>query len=110
MTLPGAWEPYWSALFAAGRGRLLALTLALRRRGPRGRRVTARVTVSAPTTVRLTVRAGSRRFVTTRRFRNAGTRTVHMRVASGAKRLVVRVSAAGAVSVSRLCGRVNGGH
>jgi hypothetical protein len=97
VTLPGAWEPHWSAYSppaAAAR-----LTLALRARA-RGRRVTARVTVSAPTSVRLTVRAGGRRFVTTRTFRNAGTRTVHIRVAR-AKRLVVRVSAAGAVSVSR---------
>jgi DNA-binding IclR family transcriptional regulator len=63
--------------------------------------VIARVTVSAPTAVRLAVRAGGRRFVTVRRFRNAGTRTVRMRVAV-AKRYVVRVSAVGATSVSRV--------
>jgi hypothetical protein len=98
VTLPGAWEPYWSAYSppaAAAR-----LTLALRARA-RGRRVVARVTASAPTLVQLTVRAGGRRFVTTRRFRNAGTRTVHLRAPRLAKRLVVRASAAGAVSVSR---------
>jgi hypothetical protein len=99
VTLPGAWEPHWSA-YSPPAAPAARLTLALRARA-RGRRVTARVTVSAPTTVRLTVRAGGRRFATTRLFRNAGTRTIHVRVRP-AKRLVVRVSAAGAVSVSRV--------
>jgi hypothetical protein len=99
VTLPGAWEPHWSAYSPPAAPAASRLTLALRARA-RGRRVVARVTVSAPTRVRLTVRAGGRRFVTTRLFRNAGTRTVRIRVVR-AKRLVVRVSALGAVSVSR---------
>jgi hypothetical protein len=99
VTLPGAWEPHWSA-FSPAAAPVSRLTLALRARA-RGRRVIARVTVSAPTSVRLTVRAGGRRFITSRRFRNAGTRTVRVRAAS-AKRLVVRVSAVGALSVSRV--------
>ncbi len=100
VTLPGAWEPHWSAYSPPAAAPVARLTLALRARA-RGRRVTARVTVSAPTTVRLSVRAGGRRFVTTRLFRNAGTRTVRLRAPRVAKRLVVRASAAGAVSVSR---------
>ncbi|HEX6024283.1 MAG TPA: hypothetical protein VFZ00_20005 [Solirubrobacter sp.] len=101
VTLPGAWEPYWSAYSPAVIGPA-RLTLGLRVRA-RGRRVVARVTVSAPTVVRLTVRAGGgRRFVTTRRFRNAGTRVVRMRLGFAGKRLVVRVSAVGAASVVRV--------
>jgi hypothetical protein len=98
VTLPGAWEPFWSACSppAAAPARL---TLALRARA-RGRRVIARVTASAPATVR----AGGRRVATTRVLRNAGTRTVRVRVVR-AKRLVVRVSAAGATSVSRVVRR-----
>jgi WD40-like Beta Propeller Repeat len=98
VTLPGAWEPHWSAYSPAAAPVAQRLTLALRAR-VRGRRVIARVTASAPTSVRLSVRAGGRRFVTTRLFRNAGTRTIRIR-AVRAKRLVVRVSAPGAQAVS----------
>ena len=99
VTLPGAWEPHWSAYSPPAVPAVSRLTLGLKARA-RGRRVTARVTVSAPTTVRLTVRTGKRRFVTTRLFRNAGTRTVHLRAPRLAKRLVVRASAPGAKSVT----------
>ncbi len=73
----------------------------LRRRGLR-----ARITVNAPTTVRLSVRvAGSKLFAAsaTRKLGNAGSTRVHLRlrgrVLNRAKRLILRVSAPGATPV-----------
>jgi hypothetical protein len=115
VTLPGAWEPYWTPATAAGpsAGAPTApkLTLAVRTRTRphratlRKRGLRVRVTASAPATIRLSVRmAGRKRFagVTTRRV-SAGTTTVSLRLRSkvlrSARRLVVRVSAAGAKPV-----------
>jgi hypothetical protein len=113
LTLPGAWEPHWSAAPAppvpAGAPTPAKLALAVSTR-PRPRRASlrkrglgARVTISAPATVRLSVRvAGKKRFAgtVTRRLDNAGTTTVRVRLRAGvvksAKRLVLRASAAGA--------------
>ena len=108
VTLPGAWEPYWTAasLPAARVGPAAArLTLGLRVRS-RPRRLTvakrgvlARVTVSAPARVRVSVHAGGRVVARrTRVFANAGTYRVRVRPRVVRRRLVVRVSAVGAVS------------
>ena len=108
VTLPGAWEPYWTAasLPAARVGPGAArLTLALRVRS-RPFRLTvakrgllARVTVSAPARVRVSVRAGGRVVARrTRVFANAGTYRVRVRPRVVPRRLVVRVSAVGAAS------------
>jgi hypothetical protein len=103
VTLPGAWEPYWTpaALSApgAGAGRVM-LSLRVRSRPHRltvaKRGVLARVTVSAPARVRLTVRAGGRVVAQrTRVFASAGTYRVRLRVRV-ARRLVVRAAARGA--------------
>jgi hypothetical protein len=117
VTLPGAWEPSWTpATPAPPRPGSPATTPAplkltvhtrthqhrstLRRRGLR-----ARVTDSAPTSVRLSVRvAGTRRFaaVTTRKLANAGTTMITLRLraaARRAKRLVLHASAPGAKPV-----------
>lgn len=116
VTLPGAWEPYWSPAAepppAAGSAPAPGLTLAVKTR-TRPHRATlrkhglrARITVSAPATVRLSVRvAGTKRFAgtATRKLTNAGTTTVHLRLRAQAlkiaKRLVLRVSAPGATPV-----------
>jgi hypothetical protein len=117
LTLPGAWEPHWSSASAppvpAGAPVVPKLTLAVSTR-PRPRRVTlrrrglgARVTISAPATVRLSVRVAGKkkRFAgtVTRALANAGTTTVRVRLRSAvlrsAKRLVLRASAPGATPV-----------
>jgi hypothetical protein len=118
VTLPGAWEPSWTpampAAPGAGAAKPGALTLAastrarphrwtLRRHGLR-----ARITVSAPATVRLSVRvAGTKRFaaVTTRRLTDAGTTTITVRLRAralrSAKRLILHVSAPGATPIDK---------
>jgi hypothetical protein len=110
VTLPGAWEPYWSPADeprpGAGAVPAPALTLAIRTRTHphratlRKRGVRVRVTVSAPTTVRLTLRAGGAKRTITRKLANAGTTTIRLKlrqsVATKAKRLSLRVSAPGA--------------
>ncbi len=119
VTLPGAWEPYWTpATPAAGGGATTSpsapLTLSVSTRSRphrttlRKRGLRVRVTVSAPTTVRLSVRvAGTKRFaaVATRRLRNAGTTTVTLRlrpsIVKAAKRLTLHVSAAGAPPIDK---------
>jgi hypothetical protein len=115
LTLPGAWEPHWSAAPApplppAGAGAKPKLSLAVSTR-PRPRRASLRragVTISAPATVRLSVRVAGKkkRFagVITRKLKNAGTTTVRLRMRPGAvksaKKLVLRASAPGAAPVS----------
>jgi hypothetical protein len=120
VTLPGAWEPYWTPATPATRGggstttRAAPLTLAVRTRARphrttlRRRGLRVRVTVSAPATVRLSVRvAGTKRCaaVTTRRLANAGTTTIALRlkprVLKSAKRLTLHVAAPGAKPVER---------
>ena len=97
VTLPGAWEPYWSAYTAPKTAGVPRLTLALRVKArPRKARVRRlgvgmRVTVSAPTTVTVRVRGKTVRRV----FDHAGTYTVRVRVKI-ARRYTVRVSAPGA--------------
>ena len=118
LTLPGAWEPHWSAAPAppsppAGAGRE-AEALARRQHPPAPAasgaappRPAARVTISAPATVRLSVRVAGKkkRFagVITRKLENAGTTTVRVRMRAGAvksaKKLVLRASAPGATPV-----------
>jgi hypothetical protein len=108
VTLPGAWEPYWtpaSLPAAAGVPDAPRLTLALRVRS-RPHRLTvakrgvlARVTVSAPARVRVSVRIGGRVVASrVRVFANAGTYRVRLRVRVVPRRLVVRASSAGALS------------
>ncbi len=118
LTLPGAWEPHWSAAPApplppAGAGAKPKLSLAVstrprpRRTALRRRGLAARVTISAPATVRLSVRVAGKkkRFagVITRKLENAGTTTVRVRMRAGAvksaKKLVLRASAPGATPV-----------
>jgi hypothetical protein len=108
VTLPGAWEPYWSAasipVAAAGAPPKLTLALTVRARPHRltvlKRGIAARVTVSAPTRVRVTVRAGRRRLGSASRdVTNAGTVTIRVPVRAVRKRLVVRASAPGAAPV-----------
>src|SRR3954447_23240679 len=107
VTLPGAWEPYWSAATLPKTTAAAApkLSLALKVRA-HPHRVTllkhglrARVTLSAPAKVRLTVRvAGTRHYLgtTTQTIANAGTTTVRVRLKSvPTRRLLVRLSAAG---------------
>jgi hypothetical protein len=112
VTLPGAWEPYWTPATptgpVAGGIPTAPLTLTLRTR-PHPHRATlrrhglrARVTLSAPATVRVSVRvAGKKRFagVTTVHV-GAGTTTVSIRlrnrVLRTAKQLIVRASTPGA--------------
>lgn len=100
VTLPGAWEPHWSAYAQPVDPSVPKLTLALRvRQRPskafvRKRGVGVRVTVSAPTTI--TVRAGGK--TTTRALDHAGTYTVRLRP-KVTKRIRVRVSAPGAQTV-----------
>ena len=108
VTLPGAWEPYWSAgkippPRAGAPAARLTLALKVRTRPHRltlaKRGVTARVTVSAPARVKVSVRiAGTRRFVgaVTRNVANAGTVTIRVPVRTVTPRLVVRASAPGA--------------
>jgi hypothetical protein len=110
VTLPGAWEPYWSgasipAPVAGAPPARLTLALKVRARPHRltvaKRGIGARVTVSAPARVRVTVRAGKRRLGSmTRDVANAGTVTIRVPVRALRKRLVVRVSAAGAAPVT----------
>ena len=101
VTLPGAWEPYWSAYTEPKTADVARLSLGLRvKERPRKARVRRdgvgmRVTVSAPATVRVAV--GKR--VVTRVFDHAGTYTVRVRV-KAAKRYTVRVTAPGADAVS----------
>ena len=117
LTLPGAWEPHWSGAPAppvpAGAPAAPKLTLAVstrsrpRRASLRRRGLGARVTISAPATVRLSVRVAGKkkRFagVLTRKLANAGTTTIRVRLRPGAlrsaKRLVLRASAPGAPPV-----------
>jgi hypothetical protein len=114
VTLPGAWEPYWTPAIPAtpSAGTPASLTLAVRTR-TRPHRATlrkhglrARVTASAPTTVRISVRvAGKKTFAAaaTRKRLDAGTTTVSIRlrgrVLKSAKRLTLHVAAAGAKPV-----------
>jgi WD40-like Beta Propeller Repeat len=116
VTLPGAWEPHWSPAAepppAAGTpAAKLRLAVSTRSRPHRAtlrkRGLRARITVGAPTTVRLSVRvAGTKRFAgtATRKLTNAGTTTVHLRLRGrtlkNAKRLILRVSAPGATPVA----------
>ena len=115
VTLPGAWEPYWTPATApvpvAGVPTAAKLTLAIHTRA-RPHRATlrkhglrVRIAASAPATVRMSVRvAGKKRFagVATRRV-DAGSTTVAIRlrarVLRAAKKLTLRVSAAGAKPV-----------
>ncbi len=117
VTLPGAWEPYWSPFTApappSGTLAPARLTLKLKSRA-RPRRTTllkrgvrSRLTVSAPATVRLTVRvAGTKRVVgrSTYKAAHAGTTVVRVRVRAralrSAKRLVLLASAEGAEPVT----------
>jgi hypothetical protein len=118
VTLPGAWEPYWTPATPATRTGsgpapgAAPLTLAVRTRARphrstlRKRGLRVRVTVSAPTTVRLSVRvAGTKRLlaVTTRRLANAGTTTITLRLRrlKTAKRLVLHVAAPGAPPIDK---------
>jgi Tol biopolymer transport system component len=107
VTLPDAWEPYWSAAklpSTPGTAPAPKLTLALKVRA-RPRRTTllkhglrAQVTLSAPARVKLSVRVqGTRRYLgtATQTIANAGTTTLRVRLKTTAKRLVVRASAAG---------------
>jgi hypothetical protein len=114
ITRPGAWEPYWTPATPAvrapapGATRPAApLTLSVRTRARphrtslRKRGLRARITVNAPTTVRISVRvAGKKTFaaVTTRKLAN-GTTTIAVRlrprVLRTAKRLVLHVAAQG---------------
>jgi hypothetical protein len=111
VTLPGAWEPHWSGYEepAPPAGALpaprLTVSLASRERPRRKtlirRGVRARLTVSAPTTVRLTLRSGKR--VVARKtvtLYNAGRKRVRIRpkarVLRRAKRLVLTATATGA--------------
>jgi hypothetical protein len=126
LTLPGAWEPHWSAAAApppgvgaggtaggpgAGAGSTLTLSVSTR---PRPRRASlrrrglgVRVTVGAPATVRLSVRVAGKKKryagVLTRKLGNAGTTTVRVRLRARAvkraKKLVLRASAPGAKPV-----------
>jgi hypothetical protein len=114
VTLPGAWEPYWTPATSATPvgGAPTGPTLAVRTRA-RPHRATlrkhglrARITVSAPATVRLSVRvAGKKTFAaaSTRKRLDAGTTTVALRLRSrvlkSAKRLTLHVAAAGAKPV-----------
>jgi hypothetical protein len=116
ITLPGAWEPYWSPAPgpppAAGTAPAAGLTLTVKtstrphRATLRKHGLRARITVGAPTTMRLSIRvAGTKRFAgsATRKLTNAGTTTVHLQLrgwaVKSAKRLVLRVSAPGATPV-----------
>jgi hypothetical protein len=122
VTLPGAWEPYWSpaddrvpAGSGGSGGARLTLALATRARPHRAtvlkRGIGAKVTVSAPATVRFTLRlAGAKRVVgaAARKLHNAGTSTVHIRLRANALRgvtnrfgLVLRASAVGAKPVAK---------
>jgi hypothetical protein len=113
VTLPGAWEPYWSAAALpaprAGTPTASRLTLSLRVRARPHRAYVfkrglgARVTVSAPARVRVTVRvAGTKHYLgsVTRDVANAGTVVIRVPLRSLRKRLVVRASAAGADPVA----------
>jgi hypothetical protein len=112
VTLPGAWEPYWAAASvpapAAGAPvAKLVLGVKVRARPHRltvlKRGITARVTVSAPTRVRVSVRAGKKRLGSvTRDVANAGTVKIRVPVRAVRKRLVVRVSAVGATPVAAI--------
>ncbi|MBE2316456.1 PD40 domain-containing protein [Solirubrobacter sp. CPCC 204708] len=100
VTLPGAWEPYWSPYTEPASAAVPKLTLSVRVK-PRPRRATVRrrgigvsVTVSAPTTIK--VRAGGRSV--SRALPTAGTYTVRVRPRL-AKRIRVRVTAPGAAPV-----------
>lgn len=100
VTLPGAWEPHWSAYSQPVDTSVPKLTLAMRVRPRptkafvRKRGIGVRVTVSAPATI--TVRAGGK--LVTRALDHAGTYTVRLRP-KVAKRIRVRVSAPGAETV-----------
>ena len=91
--------PTTPSLTLAVRTRKRPHRLTLRKRGVR-----ARVTVSAPTTVQLTLRGGGAKIAVTRKLTNAGTTTIRLRlrevVAVKVKRLTLRVSAAGAAPVT----------
>ena len=115
VTLPGAWEPYWSpASDPAAPGTkkktptstTTGVTLALKSRARphrltlRKRGLRVRVTVSAPATVRFRLSGAGVKRVATRKLANAGTTTVRLRVpaavARTAKRIVLRATATGA--------------
>jgi hypothetical protein len=101
VTLPGAWEPYWSAYTEPKTADIPRLSLGLRvKERPRKARVRRlgvgmRITVSAPATVTVRVRGKTVR----RAFDHAGTYTVRVKVRA-AKRYTVRVTAPGADAVS----------
>ena len=112
VTLPGAWEPYWTPATTGtkpGTTSPAALTLSVQTKA-RPRRATlrkhglrAKLTVSAPTTIRLSVRVGgTKKFaaVATRKLNDAGTAPLSLRlrprVLAAARRLILHVSAPGA--------------
>jgi hypothetical protein len=115
VTSPGAWEPYWTP---AGAGTTihettkLELAVTTRRRQRRAtlkaKGLRARITVTAPAKVRISVRVtGKKRFVAraiTRTLAAAGTRTVTVplraRALEHARRLTLRVAAAHAQPVT----------
>src|SRR4051812_39476719 len=111
VTLPGAWEPYWTAApipsTPAATAPKLTLTLNVRTRPHRTtllkHGLRARVTLSAPARVKLTVRvAGTNHYLgtTTRTVPNAGTTTLRVRLKTTATRLLIRASAPGATATA----------
>lgn len=113
VTLPGAWEPYWTPATpttapSAG-AKPMPLTLSVRtaahprRTTLRKRGLRARITVNAPATVRISVRMAGKKIyaaVATRRLADAGTTAVSLRLRPralrAAHRMVLRVASAGA--------------
>jgi hypothetical protein len=111
VTLPDAWEPYWSRApepLPGTKPTTLTLSVATRahphRLTLRKRGLRVRVTVSAPTTVQLSLRARGLKRTVTRKLANAGTTTIRLRlpkkIARSARRLVLAVSAPGAARVT----------
>jgi hypothetical protein len=112
VTLPGAWEPYWTPATPATAPRAgtmpAPLTLSVRtaahprRATLRRRGLRARITVSAPATVRISVRVAGKKLyaATATRRLDAGTTTVALRlrprVLRSARRLIVHVAVPGA--------------
>jgi hypothetical protein len=105
ITLPGAWDPYWSAfaLPASTTAAPTRLTVKLKSRAHPYRRTVAKrglaayLTVSAPTTVHLTIRARGHTVAHARRkLANAGTTKIKLRVKRVAKRFRLRLTAPGA--------------
>jgi hypothetical protein len=111
ITLPGAWDPYWSAATlpssTAATPNVQRLTLKLKTRAHpyrltvAKRGIAAYVTVSAPTTVHLALRARGHTVASaTRKLANAGTTKLKLRVKRVAKRFRLKLTAAGAASVT----------